>query len=183
MSVSLVFETHSLTTDNEAGIATGWLPGQLSKAGRTLARELGERRRDDDIAAVFVSDLARAAETATIAFSGSGINLNYDSRLRECDYGELNGRPAAEVDRVRRDHIDVPFPGGQSYREVLAEMSGFLTDVGRQFDGRRVCVIGHSATRWALDVLLLGEKLEDVVGAPFGWKEGWEYTVEAPSAG
>lgn len=183
MSVALVFETHSLTTDNEAGIATGWLPGQLSKAGRKLAQELGERRRDDNLAAVFVSDLARAAETATIAFAGSDLNVNYDSRLRECDYGELNGKPLAEVDRVRRDHIDVPFPGGQSYREVVAEMSDFLTDVARQFDGRRVCVIGHSATRWALDVLLLGKRLEDALGEPFAWQEGWEYTVEAPFPG
>ena len=49
MSVSIVFETHSISTDNEAGIATGWLPGRLSESGRTAARELGARRRDDGI--------------------------------------------------------------------------------------------------------------------------------------
>lgn len=27
MTVEIVYETHSTTTDNEAGIATGWLPG------------------------------------------------------------------------------------------------------------------------------------------------------------
>ncbi|MBA2359285.1 MAG: histidine phosphatase family protein, partial [Actinobacteria bacterium] len=64
MSVEIVFETHSISTDNERGIATGWLPGLLSERGRTLAAELGERRRDDGIAAVFTSDLRRAVETA-----------------------------------------------------------------------------------------------------------------------
>jgi hypothetical protein len=34
MTVEIVYETHSVTTDNEAGIATGWLPGQLSDEGR-----------------------------------------------------------------------------------------------------------------------------------------------------
>lgn len=30
MTISVVFETHSITVDNEAGRATGWLPGELS---------------------------------------------------------------------------------------------------------------------------------------------------------
>ena len=38
-------------------------------------------------------------------------------------------------------------------------------------------VIGHSATRWALDNLLNGTALEALVG-PFDWQEGWEYVVE-----
>src|SRR5688500_1208232 len=29
MSVDIVFETHSISEDNEHGIATGWLPGAL----------------------------------------------------------------------------------------------------------------------------------------------------------
>lgn len=179
MTVSLVYETHSMTEDNEAGIATGWLPGKLSAEGRRLASELGARRRNDGIATVFVSDLARAAETATIAFAGSGINVSYDDHLRECDYGELNGMPVATLNARRSHHIETPFPGGQSYRQVVEATRDFLVDVSRQFDGRRICVIAHSANKWALDVLLLGKRLEDLVGAPFEWREGWEYEVPA----
>ncbi len=180
MSVQLVYETHSLTEDNEAGIATGWLPGKLSKEGRRLAVELGLRRRADGIATVFVSDLARAAETATIAFAGSGININYDSRLRECNYGDLNGMPATELNSRRLKHISRPFPAGQSYQDVIEATADFLTDIARQFDGTRVCVIAHSANKWALDVLLLHMRLEDLVSTPFDWREGWEYALEWP---
>jgi hypothetical protein len=42
--VQVVFETHAMTVDNENGIATGWLPGELSGAGLENARELGLRR-------------------------------------------------------------------------------------------------------------------------------------------
>lgn len=91
-----------MTVDNELGRATGWLPGELSAQGRIQARELGSRRRDDGIAAVFSSDLARAIETASIAFEGSGIPVLHDWRLRECDYGQLNGMPAEEMHRGSR---------------------------------------------------------------------------------
>jgi 2,3-bisphosphoglycerate-dependent phosphoglycerate mutase len=69
VSMQVVFETHSLSVDNESGIATGWLPGRLSELGKRLAVELGQRRRDDGIAVVFTSDLRRAVETAEIAFA------------------------------------------------------------------------------------------------------------------
>ena len=179
MVLSLVYETHSLTEDNHAGIATGWLPGKLSAQGRALAIELGIRRRDDGIAAVFSSDLARAVETVDIAFEGSDIPRFVDWRLRECNYGTLNGSPVDAVRPHRRAAITAPFPGGESYQDVVANTRSFLQDVLRAFDGRRICVVAHSANKWALDVLLRGARLEDLVDADYGWCEGWEYQVPA----
>ncbi|MEO8539023.1 MAG: histidine phosphatase family protein [bacterium] len=181
MSVSIVYETHSLTEDNEAALATGWLPGRLSVEGRRLAAELGARRRNDGLDAVFCSDLGRAAETARIAFEGSPIPVLHDWRLRECNYGDLNGCPVETLNRVRRDHVDMPFPNGQSYREVVELTRYFISDLMHAFDDKRVCVVGHSANKWAMDVLLLGKKLEDLVTAPFDWQEGWEYVVNRPA--
>jgi 2,3-bisphosphoglycerate-dependent phosphoglycerate mutase len=106
VTIELVFESHATTVDNEQGRATGWLPGELSGQGRVQARALGSRRRDDGIAAVFSSDLGRAAQTVSIAFGSSGIPVLYDWRLRECDYGQRNGTPAAGVHGRRREHLD-----------------------------------------------------------------------------
>lgn len=177
-AIQLIYETHATTTDNEAGIATGWLPGVLSTVGRRQARELGERRRKDGIAAVFTSDLHRAVETARIAFADA-LPVHRDSRLRECNYGRLNGCPQRVVVPLRKRHIDEPFPGGQSYREVLAATQDFLADLATRWGGSRVLLIAHSANRWALDCLLAGADLEEVIQAPGDWQPGWEYTLPA----
>ena len=116
MTVEIVFETHATTEDNEAGRATGWLPGTLSAAGRRAATELGVRRRDDGIAAVFCSDLRRAVQTAEIAFAETPIPILLDWRLRECDYGQRNGMPVADVHGRRSEHLDVPYPDRKSTR-------------------------------------------------------------------
>ncbi|MFI7274495.1 histidine phosphatase family protein [Streptomyces sp. NPDC049879] len=178
--VRLVYETHATTTDNEAGIATGRLPGVLSPTGRRQAGELGDRRRDDGIGAVFTSDLHRAVDTARIAFAGTAVPMFQDRRLRECDYGHLNGRPQATLAPLRARHIDKPFPGGQSHREVLAATEDFLGDLVTRWGGSRVLLIAHSANRWALDCLLTGADLADLVAAPARWQPGWEYTVPPP---
>ncbi|MDI6105111.1 histidine phosphatase family protein [Actinoplanes sp. NEAU-A12] len=93
MPIEIVFETHALSEDNERGIATGWLPGRRCEQGRANAADMGRRRRDSGIDAVFTSDLRRAAETAEIAFGDTGIPILYDWRLRECDFGTRNGSP------------------------------------------------------------------------------------------
>jgi 2,3-bisphosphoglycerate-dependent phosphoglycerate mutase len=169
----VVFETHSTSEDNEAGIATGWLPGRLSARGREQAEALGRRRRDDGIDAVFCSDLARAVETATIAFGDTAIPMFLDWRLRECDYGELNGMPRAVLDAQRLQRVDDAWPGGESWRQAVARVGRALDELP---DGR-VAVIGHVATRWALDHRVHGRRLEDLAAEEFAWQEGWEYEL------
>jgi alpha-ribazole phosphatase/probable phosphoglycerate mutase len=173
----IVFETHSMTLDNEAGIATGWLPGELSAAGRQQAADLGRRRAADGIAAVFCSDLARAAQTAAIAFGGSAIPVLLDWRLRECDYGSLNGMPAAEMHAHRAEHLDRPYPGGESWQQATDRVRRFLPDVSVRWSGQRILVIGHVATRWGLEIALDGTQLEELACREFGWQPGWEYVI------
>jgi 2,3-bisphosphoglycerate-dependent phosphoglycerate mutase len=177
VSIEIVFETHSTSTDNERWIATGWLDGRLSRKGRRQAKEIGERHQEREIVAVFTSDLARAVETAEIAFRPAGIPIFHDWRLRECDYGDLNGGPVAKLEASREDHVYVPFPGGESYQDVVVRVRSFLHDLSPRYERARVVVIGHTATRWALDHLLEGVALPDLVKAPFRWREGWFYTL------
>jgi 2,3-bisphosphoglycerate-dependent phosphoglycerate mutase len=178
VGITLVFETHSTTEDNEAGRATGWLPGRLSERGIGQARQLGQRRAADGIAAVFCSDLRRAVQTADIAFGASGIPVLHDWRLRECDYGERNGMPAAQMHASRMEHIDVPYPGGESWRQAVARAGRFVADLPARWAGQRVAVIGHVATQWGLDHVINGVPFEDLLAAGFTWQPGWEYRLD-----
>jgi 2,3-bisphosphoglycerate-dependent phosphoglycerate mutase len=177
VAIEVVFETHATTVDNELGRATGWWPGQLSERGQAQARELGRRRNGDQIAVVFSSDLARAAQTASIAFAGTAVPVLHDWRLRECDYGQRTGMPVAELHASRRDHLDRPYPGGESWRQAATRVGRFLADLPLGWNGQRVLVIGHVATRWGLDHYLGGIPLEELAGQDFAWQEGWQYRL------
>jgi broad specificity phosphatase PhoE len=183
MSVRIVFETHQTSEDNEAGIATGWLPGRLSELGRRQAHELGERRRQDGLAAVFSSDLRRAVETVELAFPEGGRRPTLlDWRLRECDYGELNGAPRDRVREVRLEHLTTPYPGGESWQQAIDRVGRFLDDLPARWDGARVLVVGHIATRLGLDHHLHGVPVPEALAAEFEWQPGWEYLFEVPEA-
>ena len=172
VTVEIVYETHSLTEDNEAGRATGWLPGRLSARGRELAAELGARRRPDGLAAVLSSDLRRSVETVEIAFAGTDVPVLFDRRLRETDFGALNGAPTAAVQTVAWDER---FPGGESRAEAVARVDGALDDIVEGWAGQRVLVIGHLSAWWALERRGRGASLP--LPAPMAWQEGWTYEI------
>jgi broad specificity phosphatase PhoE len=157
------------------------LDGELSPAGRDLARGIGHRWPAAGLAGVFTSDLGRAVHTAELAFGASGVEIRTDARLRECNYGSMNGAPIALDRAIRLQHVDDPFPGGESYRQVVDRVGSFLVEIGALLDGHRIVAIGHSATRWALDHLVHGAPLEELVAAPFDWREGWIYQVPTSS--
>ena len=177
MGTEIIFETHSISEDNEAGLASGWLPGRLSATGRELATALGGRRSGDGLAAVFSSDLGRALETVAIAFAHSDVPVLADWRLRECDYGTLNGAPAEEVHCDRSAYLDQPYPRGESWQAATDRVGLFLNDLALRWDGARVLVIGHVATRLGLERFLLGRNLAELISSEFVWQEGWEYRL------
>lgn len=177
MVVDIVFETHAISTDNEAGLATGWHPGRLSLRGEGAARELGRRRQHDKLAAVFTSDLARAQQTVELAFAGHDPPILHDWRLRECDYGELTRHPTQTVHGRRADYLDLPYPGGESWRQAVARVARVLDDLPTRWDGQRVLIVGHVATRWALEHHLRDVPLEQLAVEDFAWQPGWTYRL------
>ncbi len=179
MAVAIVFETHSWSEDNESGNATGWNHGRLSPKGRVLAAELGERRRDDGIDCVYTSDLRRAVETTQIAFPDDEIPVLADWRLRECNYGSLNGMPAKDLHRRRDDYLTEPYPGEESWMEALERVGWCLQDLLRRHDGGRVLIVGHVATRWGIQSKLEGIPLSELASTDFDWQLGWEYEAAA----
>jgi len=179
VTVEIIFETHSTSADNEAGIASGWRDVSLSPTGRGQAEELGERHRGGRIDAIFPSDLGRAFETAEIAFPGGSTPIYPDRRLRESDYGTMTGAPAVEIECERQNRVESPFPEGESFRDVVARVRSFLDDLARDWDGKRVVVIAHRATLLALEHLLGGVSIESAGSALYTWEPGRQYVLEA----
>jgi broad specificity phosphatase PhoE len=180
--VAIVFETHATSLDNEAGLASGWFDVDLSAVGEEQARQLGARRRADDLSAVFCSDLTRSVRTAEIAFAERALRIVPDARLRECDYGAMTRHAVSEIEQRRERHLVTPFPDGESYGQVVDRVSSWLSEVGRAFGGRTVLVIGHRATFCALEHLIAGVPLGDAVSAKWRWQPGWTYLVPGPGS-
>ena len=181
MSVSITYFPHGTTTDNEQGIASGWNDAELSEKGIQQSIQLKDQLDGKKFDIVFCSDLKRARESATFTFEGT-TPIIPDKRLRECNYGDLNGGPGSVVGPMQEKMITDRFLNGESYEDVKARIADFLQFLKQNYDGESVAIISHKAPQLSLEVLLNGKTWEQAFAEDWrnakSWQPGLEYILK-----
>lgn len=176
--MKITFFAHSTTTDNQAHKATGWLQGELSEKGIEQAKTLPTLVKDASFTVVYSSDLKRAIDSAQLGF-GTTHELRTDKRLREANYGSLDGTDKSfKADMTK--FIDIPYPNGESYKDTEKRMRSFLDDIKSEFPDGHIAIIGHEATQLALEVICNHKTWQQVITENWrpaqAWQPGWSYT-------
>lgn len=178
MAVKIIYFVHGTTTDNLEHKSTGWNPGELSEKGIQQSIVLKNQINIDDIDLVISSDLKRAIDSANYTFKDTKEIL-HDERIRECNYGDLNGSDASLV--KYEEHIENPFPNGESLKDVEKRVRSFCNYLIENFDGKTVALVAHKAPQLALDVITKNITCEEAIDADWrknkAWQPGWIYEI------
>ena len=122
---------HGDTEWSEHGRLCGWADPPLSPAGIEQAARLNPRLRDRPFEGAWSSDLARASEFARLCFG----EVRLDARLRELDFGDLEGKTWDEFDEETQEALmrfdGFTAPGGESVETLRERVLGFLADLRR----------------------------------------------------
>lgn len=179
--INITYFVHGTTTDNEKHVSSGWSDVELSELGIKQSKELVEQTKGKHFDVVFTSDLKRAVESAKLTW-GDTIPMIQDVRLRECNYGDLNGKPSEIVEPLQGQSITKPFPNGESYEDVKARIADFLSELKKNHDGKDVAIVAHKAPQLALDVLIRGKTWEQAFADDWrktgSWEPGWKYELK-----
>jgi broad specificity phosphatase PhoE len=138
----LLLVRHAEPEDDARGRCYGRLDVGLSARGRTHARRLSGLPCD----VVYTSPRRRARETA--AALGDAL---VDERLRELDFGELEGRTFDEIALERpelyrrwmEEPTRVRFPGGESFDDLRTRACAALADIRAEHEGDVAAVVTH----------------------------------------
>src|SRR3989338_8781052 len=125
MVVKIAYFVHGTTTDNLKDISSGWSDAQLSELGIKQSKELPNQIKNKKFDIVFCSDLKRAVDSAEMSFKGK-FPIKQDKRLRECNYGDFNGKPSEIVEPMQEECITKKFSNGESYEDVKVRVNDFL---------------------------------------------------------
>ncbi len=130
----------------------GRAPGlHLADRGREQAADVADRiARLPRIAAVYASPLERARETAEPIAAACRLPVTPDDGLLECDYGEWTGVSLRELRRrpewktIQRYPSGFRFPGGESFTEMQARVTGALGRLVAAHPGQTVVAVSHA---------------------------------------
>ncbi|MDE5562530.1 MAG: histidine phosphatase family protein [Clostridiales bacterium] len=176
--LKIIYFVHGTSTDNEEHRSSGWHDCPLSDLGvsQTIQAKNNLICKQFDI--VFSSDLSRARQTAGILFPK--LDVVFDERLRECNYGVLNGSLGRRV--KYEEHIKTPFPEGESLLDVQARITAFLHENLEKNDNKVIAIISHRAPQLALDVIVKKYSWSYAIKKDWringNWMPGWEYIID-----
>ena len=178
--IEITYFVHGTTYDNEKKRASGWLPGELSEKGISQAIALAKAIKDEYFDIVISSDLNRAIQSSKLDFYNRDIEIIRDYRIRECNYGDLDGKEANLV--VYSNHINEKFPSGESLKDVEERIRSFIKYLKENYDGKKVAIVAHRAPQLAMDVILKGMSWEEAIENDWrntkNWQPGWKYIIE-----
>ena len=177
MAIEIMYFVHGTTYDNAESKCSGWKQVKLNDLGKEQAVNLG-KNTNLKFDVLFTSDLIRAVESARLAWPD--FEAIADSRLRECNYGDLDGGDKSLV--VYENHIDNPFPNGESLKDVEKRMKSFIDFVKENYDNKKIGIVAHRAPQLALEVITKHISWEEAIENDWrkkkAWQPGWEYKID-----
>jgi probable phosphomutase (TIGR03848 family) len=155
-------------TPTTGSVLPGRAPGlHLAEAGTAQADAVAERLGQlDRVDAVYTSPLERTRETAKPIARARGLRARVERGLLECDFGEWTGRPLKELGKlaewttVQRYPSGFRFPGGESFSEMQARITGALARLVERHRGGVVVAVSHADPIKAAVASALGTHLD-----------------------
>ena len=174
--MEIMYFVHGTTFDNAESKCSGWKQVELNELGKEQAIELG-KNTEYEFDVIFTSDLIRAVDSSNLAWPE--VDKIQDKRLRECNYGEYDGQDKKLV--VYEEHIENPFPNGESLKDVERRMYSFINYLKENFCDKKIGIVAHRAPQLALEVLTKKISWEEAIENDWhktkAWKPGWKYII------
>ena len=178
----LILIRHGETLWNTERRMQGQQDSPLTTRGQWQAQQLGVRMRELPFAALYSSDLPRAALTAEQIAQVTGHAIVTDQRLRERHFGVFEGltqqemesrEPEAYVRFMSRDP-QYAVPGGESPAGFFSRCRAALEDLAARHAGETIAIVTHglvldSAYRAATGLALEAQRPVPLVNASLNW--------------
>lgn len=141
----------------------------LTDRGREQAAELAKWAASADLVGVWSSNLMRASHTAQASADALDVELQVDSRLREVDFGDAEGRTRDELkasipdafEAFTEDPVANHWPGGEDPAAAADRGLECLREVGATERDGRVLVVCHTTLIRLMMCSLLGIPLRE----------------------
>lgn len=168
--MKLLLVRHGQTLWNHTARYQGHSDIELSDTGRTQAKLLAGRLANEEIQAVYASDLKRALETASIIAEPHGLAVQALPELRELNFGAWEGLTFEEIKTRYSDIADnwhaspglVRIPEGESFQELTVRANSAVASLIKKHDPATIAVVTHGGTIRAIICALLGIDLNNL---------------------
>lgn len=152
----------------------------LTQEGRFQVEAAARELKRQKIDVIYASPLTRTRESARIAAKILGVKtVIVDKRLREIEFGVMNGKLFAEYQAffgTPLDHFTKAPEGGETEHDVKARVMEFVRDMNARYEGKRILIVSHASPIRIIMAALEGLSDEATAAIPDLPVATWEET-------
>lgn len=127
----------------------------LTKRGENQVKKAAQELKKQKIDLIFTSDFFRTRQTAKITAKELKLEVNFDKRLRDLDWGVYRGVPKKEVYCYFSRHPGHRFyqrpPQGESWSDCKKRMINFIKEIDKKYKNKNILIISHGDPLWLLE--------------------------------
>jgi len=135
------------------GIVSSASTFHLTNRGKDGTKKKAKQLRSLGLDMIIASPVGRAHETANIIGKALGLSVRTDSRLREIEFGILEGKSDAEYNAFfgsEQRRFEMRPEGGESLRDVRKRVVELLDTLEREYSGKTILLVSHADPIWIL---------------------------------
>ena len=160
---------HGETDWNVATRIQGQIDISLNPQGQWQAKQVAKALAEEDIHAIYASDLSRALVTAQHIAEFHSHEVNQISSLRERHYGFFEGQTWDEIQTAHpedaalwrdRDPHWTPKNGGESLVMLHARVNHMVNEIASRHRGEQIALVTHGGVLDILYRIATGQDLQ-----------------------
>lgn len=162
----VIFVRHGQSEANAQGIAG--MDSDLTEKGRQQAKETAQKISGKNITKILCSDLKRAKETAEIIAKQIGGEVEVWSELREADYGDFEGKPNDQNEKLNLENA-VNEKTGESLQDLKDRAQIVWEKLKEIQTSGNILVVGHNTFTCMMFAQNEGKKSDQFLEARKSW--------------
>ncbi len=159
----LLVVRHGRTDWNDLKKVQGLADIELNDTGKMQAKEVGKTLENEKIDLIISSPLKRTRQTAAIINEGKNINIIYDERVKERDFGEFEGLNRNDFDYFGywTYSKNYKYEKAENIQDFFKRIFGFLDDIKETYKDKTVLLVIHGGVSVAINAYFEGLPKDD----------------------
>ncbi len=144
---------HGQTEWNVLKKMQGSIDIPLNENGIAQAEQTKNNLKNIDFDIILCSPLARARQTAQTINKEKNLNIIFDDRLRERNYGEFEGASKASFNYndFWAYNKNLKYQKAENVQDFFGRISDFLDDIKNKYPNKSVLVVCHAGVIKAIE--------------------------------
>ncbi len=131
----------------------------ITENGKKKIKIVAKELKNKGIDLIYSSDYFRTKQTSKIVAEELGLDVKFDSRFIDTNFGVFHGKTGEEYRKFfsdKKERFSKRPVQGENWRDVGKRVIAVITEIEKEYNGKTILIVSHADPVWLLAGYLKG---------------------------